>query len=220
MILLAENHHTGGTGPPMLRESPVVQAAPVQSYHAKNNAMKGIAAGPYIGTQLALSLNCSALVLTVNCALAGRKRAVRLHFPYVGALMPTFSSVRVLLVDDFKPFRRFICSTLSERADLQVIGEASDGLEAVQMAGELKPDLIVLDIALPTLDGFEAAQKLAPESKIIFMSQESSPDIVQEAFNLGGRGYVVKTRAANDLLAAIEAVLEGRQFVSPGLSAY
>lgn len=134
--------------------------------------------------------------------------------------MLTVSSVRVLLVDDFKPFRRFICSTLGERPDLQVIGEASDGLEAVQMAGELKPDVIVLDITLPTLNGLEVARKLASESKIIFVSQESSPDIVQEALNLGGLGYVVKTRAANDLLAAIEAVLEGRQFVSPGLSAY
>ena len=134
--------------------------------------------------------------------------------------MPTFSSVRVLVVDDFKPFRRFICSTLGERPDSQVIGEASDGLEAVRMAGELKPDLIVFDIALPTLNGLEAARKLAPYSKIVFVSQESSPDIVQEALNFGGRGYVVKTRAAKDLLAAIETVLQGGQFVSPGLSAY
>ena len=63
-------------------------------------------------------------------------------------------------------------------------------------------------------------RKLAPESKIIFVSQESSPDLVQEALNLGARGYVAKTRAASDLLAAIDAVLEGMQFVSSGLSAY
>jgi CheY-like chemotaxis protein len=169
------------------------------------------------------TLNSSALVLTVNCALAGKKTTVRLHLPFVGASMPTLSSVRVLVVDDFKPFRRFICSTLGERGDLQLICEVSDGLEAVQMAGELKPDLIVLDIALPTLNGLEAARqirKLAPESKIIFVSQESSPEVAQEALNLGAWGYVVKTTAAIDLPAAVEAVLEGRQFVSGGLAGW
>jgi DNA-binding NarL/FixJ family response regulator len=76
---------------------------------------------------------------------------------------------------------------------LQVIGEVSDGLEAVQKAEELQPDLIVLDIGLPTLDGIEAARrirKFSPESKIVFLSQESSADVVQEAFSLGTLGYV------------------------------
>src|ERR1700730_19303197 len=90
------------------------------------------------------------------------------------------SSVGVLVVDDHKSFRRFVCSTLGQTPDLQVIGEASDGLEAVQKAQELQPELIVLDIGLPTLNGIEAARrirKLAPESKIIFLSQESSADV-------------------------------------------
>jgi DNA-binding NarL/FixJ family response regulator len=133
--------------------------------------------------------------------------------------MPTFSSVRVFVVDDFEPFRRFICSALGKRQELQVICEGADGQEAVQKAGELRPDLILLDIGLPTLTGIEAARKirkLAPKSKIIFVSQESSPDVVQEALNVGARGYVFKTRAASDLLAAVEAVLEGRHFVSRG----
>jgi DNA-binding NarL/FixJ family response regulator len=85
----------------------------------------------------------------------------------------------------------------------------------------LEPDLVLLDIGLPTLNGIEAARqirKLAPESRIIFVSQESSPDVVQEALNLGALGYVLKTGAALDLLAAVEAVLDGRQFVSGGLS--
>src|SRR5271155_2986601 len=89
------------------------------------------------------------------------------------------SSLRVLVVEDFAPFRRFICSTLAKRQDLQVVCEVSDGLEAVQKANELKPDLIVLDIGLPTLNGIVAARQirnLAPESKIIFLSQESSAD--------------------------------------------
>jgi len=127
------------------------------------------------------------------------------------------STVRVLVVDDYEPFRRFVCSTLEKRLNLQVVCEASDGLEAVRRAEELKPDLILLDIGLPKLNGLQTAQeirKLAPESKIIFVSQESSPDLVQEALSLGAWGYVVKTRAGNDLLAAVEAVLLGKHFVS------
>src|SRR5271170_4335421 len=116
------------------------------------------------------------------------------------------STVRVLVVDDYEPFRRLACSMLGERPELQIVGEASDGMEAVRKAEELKPNLILLDIGLPTLNGIEAAKqirKLAPESKIIFVSQESSPDIVQEAIDLGARGYVLKIRAAIDLLAAV-----------------
>jgi DNA-binding NarL/FixJ family response regulator len=130
------------------------------------------------------------------------------------------SSVRVLVAEDFASFREFIRSTLAERPDVQVICEVADGLEAVQKAELLEPDLVLLDIGLRTLNGIEAARqirKLAPESKIIFLSQESSCEVVQEALNLGACGYVVKTSAAIDLLNAVEAVLEDRQFVSLGL---
>jgi CheY-like chemotaxis protein len=130
------------------------------------------------------------------------------------------SRVRVLVVDDFETFRRFVCSTLSKNPELQIVGEASDGLEAVHKAEELQPDLIVLDLGLPTMNGIEAARqirKLAPASKILFLSQESSADVVQEALTSGARAYVLKARARTDLLAAVEAVLEGRQFVSSGL---
>jgi len=129
-------------------------------------------------------------------------------------------TARVLVVDDYEPFRRFVCSTLGKRPALQIVGEASDGAEAIRRAEELKPDLILLDIGLPTLNGIEVARQirtLAPDSKIIFVSQESSRDVVQEALNSGARGYVLKTGAARDLLIAVEAVLEGKQFVSSGL---
>jgi DNA-binding NarL/FixJ family response regulator len=99
---------------------------------------------------------------------------------------------------------------------LQVICEASDGLEAVNKAEELQPDLILLDVGLPTLTGIEAARqirKLSPKSKILFMSQESSVDLVREALGLGARGYVVKTDAGSELLQAIDAVLRGERFV-------
>ena len=103
------------------------------------------------------------------------------------------------------------------------MGEVGDGLEAVRKSEELQPDLIVLDIGLPTLNGIEAARrirKLSPDSKILLISQESAADVVQEALALGALGYVVKAHAGSELLAAVEAVLEGRQFVSSGLSGH
>jgi DNA-binding NarL/FixJ family response regulator len=130
------------------------------------------------------------------------------------------SKIRVLVVDDYEPFRRLVCSTLGQRSALQIVGEASDGQEAVEKAEELKPDLILLDIGLPTLNGIDAAReirKLAPESKIIFLSQESSAEVVRAALNSGAWGYVLKTKTVRELLAAMDAVLEGRQFVSSGL---
>jgi DNA-binding NarL/FixJ family response regulator len=133
------------------------------------------------------------------------------------------SSVRVLVVDDFELFRRFICSTLEKRPELQIVGEAWDGLEAVRKAEELQPDLIVLDIGLPTLNGIEAARqirKLSPQSKILFVSQETSTDVVQDALGLGALGYVAKTNAGIELLAAVDAVSQGGQFVSAGLAGY
>jgi DNA-binding NarL/FixJ family response regulator len=129
---------------------------------------------------------------------------------------PSMLSVRVLVVDDWEPFRRFVCAELGKRADLQVVGEASDGLEAVQKAVELTPDLILLDIGLPTLNGIEAAQQirdLVPESKIVFLSQETSADVVQEALDSGALGYVVKAKAGSELLAAVDAVLLGTTFI-------
>lgn len=131
-------------------------------------------------------------------------------------------AVRVLVVEDFEPFRRATGSILSNRTGLQIVGEASDGLEGVQKAEELQPDLILLDIGLPTLNGIVAARQirtLSPASKIIFVTQEAAPEVVREALNLGAAGYVVKVKVARDLLVAVDAVLDGREFVSAGLSA-
>jgi len=108
---------------------------------------------------------------------------------------------------------------LQQRADFQVT-EASNGLEAVQKAEGLQPDLILLDIGLPDLNGLEVAKrvrKVAPAAKILFLSQESSPDVVREALALGALGYVHKQRSKTDLLPAIEAVLMGKRFVGSGL---
>jgi DNA-binding NarL/FixJ family response regulator len=127
--------------------------------------------------------------------------------------------VRVLVVDDYEPFRQFICTTL-ENPRFRIVAQASNGLEAVRMAEELQPDLILLDISLPQLNGIEAAKrisKVAPHSKILFISQEDSSDVVQAALSLGVLGYIHKSRTHADLLPAIEAVLAGRQFVSASL---
>jgi DNA-binding NarL/FixJ family response regulator len=133
------------------------------------------------------------------------------------------TSSRVLVVDDYEPFRRFICSTLRRQPEVHIVCEVSDGLEAVQKAEELRPDLTVLDIGLPTLDGIEAARRirrLSPEAKILFVSQESSTDVVQEALRLGALGYIAKTNAGIELLAAVDAVCQGRRFVGAGLAGH
>jgi DNA-binding NarL/FixJ family response regulator len=127
------------------------------------------------------------------------------------------SIIRVLLVDDHEPFRQFVRTTLSARPGIEIVGEASDGLEAVRKAQELKPSLIVLDLGLPGLNGLEAARrirKLSPQSIILFLSQESSADVVKEALSLGALGFVIKMCAARDLMVAVDAVLRNQQFVS------
>ena len=123
----------------------------------------------------------------------------------------------MLVVEDFDPFRSFVCSVLKQNPELDVVCELSDGLAAVQKAEGLKPDLILMDIGLPGLNGIEAGRrirKLLPNAKIIFLTQESAVDVIQEALRLGALGYVVKTRAGSDLLPAVEAVLQGKQYVS------
>jgi DNA-binding NarL/FixJ family response regulator len=122
----------------------------------------------------------------------------------------------VLVVDDYEPIRRVVRLILQARDDFQIVGEASDGLEAVQKAKELWPDLILLDIDLPTLNGIQVARRLrdlVPRAKILFLSVESSLDVVREALNVGGAGYIYKLHVASELLPAIETVLGGKQFV-------
>jgi DNA-binding NarL/FixJ family response regulator len=130
------------------------------------------------------------------------------------------SAIRILVVDDFEPWRKKVCAMLQTRRELRVIAELEDGLEAVQTAQELQPDLILLDIGLPKLNGLETANRIrevAPEAAIIFLTQNDDKDIVQAALSIGARGYVLKKDAERDLLCAVAEVLGGDEFVSSGI---
>jgi len=117
------------------------------------------------------------------------------------------ATVRTLVVDDYEPFRRFLCDALQAKAELQIIGEASDGLQAVRKAEELQPDLILLNIGLPTIDGIEGAHRvsrLVPSATILFISQNNDADVVAAALNNGAKGYVCKQKVRTELLPALK----------------
>ncbi len=127
--------------------------------------------------------------------------------------------LRTLIVEDHEELRNFLRLTLQNEARCILIGEAVDGMQAVQKAEELQPDLILLDLSLPKLNGMEALRRIrksSPSSKLIILSQDSAPDLVQEALRLGAVGYLLKSDA-NDLPRALDAVLQGTVFLSPRL---
>ena len=135
----------------------------------------------------------------------------------------TSKSIRVLVVDDFAPWHGFVSTTLRKEPELEIVGNASDGLEAVQQAQQLRPELILMDIGLPTLNGIEAARRItevSPASKILFLSENRSVDVAEKALSNGASGYVVKSDAAGELLPAIKAVLEGKRFISASLAGH
>lgn len=131
--------------------------------------------------------------------------------------------IRILVADDFAEWRDFVSSTLKPETDWHIVGESSDGPETVQKAKELTPDLILLDIGLPKLNGIEAARQLRellPHSKVLFLSGLRDPDVVREAMRTGASGYVVKSDAAVELFKAIQDILRGKQFLSSRISEF
>jgi DNA-binding NarL/FixJ family response regulator len=126
------------------------------------------------------------------------------------------SQISILVAEDFEPFRQFVCAIFCTIPGLEVICETLDGVEAVEKAKALQPDIVLLDIGLQRLNGIEAARhitRVAPATKILFLSQESSVEMVQAAIEAGGHGYVVKTEAEKELATALDTILRGEQFL-------
>jgi two-component system, NarL family, nitrate/nitrite response regulator NarL len=131
------------------------------------------------------------------------------------------SVTQILAVDDFLPWQRFLRVIFESETNLRIIAVASDGLEAVEKANELRPDLILMDISLPGMNGFEATQQIRkafPSCKILFLSEHRGSDLIQAAFDVGGSGYVLKSDSYSDLLPGIRAVLLDQPFVSHSLT--
>lgn len=127
--------------------------------------------------------------------------------------------MRILIADDHEVVRKGVCSLLESRADLKVCGEATNGQEAVDLARQLDPDLVVLDVTMPVLDGFSAARKikqLLPAIPILMLSMHAGLEMVRAAKAAGAQGFVTKTDVAGTLLKAVDVVLQGETFFTDG----
>jgi DNA-binding NarL/FixJ family response regulator len=130
------------------------------------------------------------------------------------------SSFRILIADNFEPWRRFVSSTLQKDESLEIVGMASDGFEAVQKAIELKPDLVLLSLGLPKLNGLEAAKRISeavPGVKLLFATQNTDPEVMTGALSNGAHGYLWKMDASRELLPAIRAIRRGDKFIGSGM---
>lgn len=132
------------------------------------------------------------------------------------------STVKVLVVDDYAPWMHFVSVALALKPEIKIVGEAQDGLTAIQKVVELQPDLVVLDIGLPDISGIKVAEQileLAPKVRILFLTEHTAPEVVRAALLTGAQGYVVKSFAARELMPALEALLLDCYFVSAAAAA-
>jgi two-component system, NarL family, nitrate/nitrite response regulator NarL len=130
------------------------------------------------------------------------------------------SMIQILIVDDFLRWQHLARRMLESESNLKIIGTATHGLEAVQKATQFQPEVILMDISLPGMNGFEAARHirlLSPGSRILFLSENRGADFIEAALQAGGIGYVLKSDANSDLLDGLKSVLRGQQFVSHSL---
>src|SRR5580704_13274134 len=126
--------------------------------------------------------------------------------------------LRILLADDHEIVRRGLCSLLQKREGGEVCGEASDGREAVEMAKQLKPDVVIVDIGMPHLNGLDTTRQLLQHDsnfKVIVLTITDSDQVIREALDAGARGFVLKSDAARDLVSAVEALQRNRMFFTP-----
>jgi len=124
--------------------------------------------------------------------------------------------VRIVVVDDFEPWRRSIVSLIEEDPAFEVISEAGDGAEGVRMCWELRPDLVILDVGLPKVNGLEAARQIrevSPDTKILFVSANHSREVMREALRIGAAGFILKKQALRELLRAVRAVVGDEDFL-------
>lgn len=131
------------------------------------------------------------------------------------------NSIRILLADDHGLVRKGLRFVLEHESGIEVVGEAGDGREAVRMADELKPAVVIMDIAMPNLNGIDAAAQIAklhPEIGVIMLSVHSDESYLLRALNAGARGYLLKDSAELDVVRAVQAVAQGRPFFSPGIA--
>lgn len=159
-----------------------------------------------------MQMPSSPLEIPTRRGLASRDSGTQME-----AITGKTSPVRVLVVDDFKPWMNFVQTVLEKVPGFRIVGVAFDGAEAILQSQLLRPDLVLIDISLPLMNGIDAARhiiRLVPDSRIIFVSQKCEPSVVQAAFAAGGQGYVAKFDVVGELLQAMEAVVEGKRYFS------
>ena len=134
----------------------------------------------------------------------------------------SLKSLRILVADDHEVVRRGLCSLLASKPEWEVCGEAADGREAVQKSQLLKPDVVVLDIGMPSLSGLEAIRQIlqaSPQSKILILTLHDSDQIVTEVLSAGARGFLLKSDAARELVAAVDALRRGKTYFTSKVAA-
>jgi DNA-binding NarL/FixJ family response regulator len=129
--------------------------------------------------------------------------------------------IRILLADDHAVVRQGFKMILAAQPDMEIVGEAGNGREALDLAGQLQPDVIVMDVAMPELNGIEATRRVAdlsPRSRVLALSMHKDSVYVREILRAGARGYLLKDSISSDLLAAVRAIARGEGYLSPGVS--
>src|SRR6202007_2598377 len=131
------------------------------------------------------------------------------------------STAKILIVDDFREWYQFILEVLESEKDLKVVAFAENGEDAVRKAAELRPDVVLMDVSMPAMNGFEVTDRIngvSANTKVLFVSEHRLPELVQRAFGVGGSVYVLKSDLNTDLVLALRAILQGRRFVSRSLA--